>query len=78
MPVERLMTGSSLARESVAAISVAYTVVLSELRVDVDRDEAGELAMLLLKIASDEAELDVAALVTKAKAAWRDRSAGKG
>ena len=76
MPVERLTTGSSLAPESVAAISVAYTVVLSELRVDADCDEAGELAKLLLRIASDETELDIAALV--AKAAWRDCGSSKG
>ena len=78
MPVERLMIGSSLAPKSVAAISAAYTVVLSELRVDADCDEAGELAKLLLRIASDETELNIAALVAKAKAAWRDRSSSKG
>jgi hypothetical protein len=78
MPVEHLMTGSSLAPESVAVISVAYTVVLSELRVGVDCDEAGELAKLLLKIASDETELDIAALVAKAKAAWCHCSSSKG
>jgi hypothetical protein len=48
------------------------------LGVDLDHVEAGELAMLLMKIASDGAELDVAALVAKAKAAWRDRGAGNG
>ena len=76
--VARLMTGSFFTPESVTVISVAYTVVLSELGVELDHAEAGELAMLLMKIASDEAELDVAALVAKAKAAWRDRGAGKG
>jgi hypothetical protein len=77
LAVERFMTGSSLAPESITAICVAYTVVLSELRVEVDCDEAGELAKLLLKIASDETELDIAALVARAKAAWRDCGSNK-
>ena len=72
------MTGPFFTPESVTVISVAYTVVLSELGVELDHAEAGELAMLLMKIASDGAELDVAALVAKAKAAWRDCGSSKG
>jgi hypothetical protein len=71
------MTGSCLAPKSAAAISSAYILALSELRLDVDCDEAGELAKLLFRIASDEAELDIRALVAKAKAAWRDCSSNK-
>jgi hypothetical protein len=67
----------SVPLESVTVISMAYTMVLSELRLAVDCEEANELATLLLKIAGEETKLDAAVLVSKAKMAWEERSSGK-
>jgi hypothetical protein len=70
-------SGPSVPLESVTVISMAYTMVLSELRLAVDCEEANELAKLILKIAGEETKLDAAALVSKAKMAWEERSPGK-
>jgi hypothetical protein len=77
MATKSLTSGPPVPSESITVISMAYTMVLSELRLAVDCEEANELATLVLKIAGEETKLDAATLVSKAKMAWEERSSGK-